>query len=149
MKRINEAYKLIGKFKDPNYTWVDNYIYELSNKMRVVIFPKKGPDAVSVKTVVKTGAFNETEALRGESHFSEHLMFDGSRSVNGQKGLRPGGFDKITAAQGASINAHTGTDRTAYFFTVTGANEETLEKLINAHATMVKYPALPKGQYKK
>lgn len=137
------AYKLIKKFKDPNYSWINDYVYELSNKMKVIIVPKKGPDAISVKTIVKTGAYNETENLRGESHFTEHLMFDGS------KGLKPGEFDTITSSKGAYINAYTDTNATQYIFDVTNPSSKDLADLIKIHATMIKYPSLPEEQFEK
>lgn len=137
------AYKLIKKFKDPNYSWMNDYVYELSNKMKVIIVPKKGPDAISVNTIVKTGAYNETENLRGESHFTEHLMFDGST------GLKPGEFDTIADSKGAYTNAYTDTNATQYIFDVTNPSNKDLADLIKVHATMIKYPSLPKEQFEK
>lgn len=144
-----EGHKLVKLFKDPNYAGLMNYVYKLTNGQTVVVVPKKGPGAITVNTVVKTGALNEIERLRGVSHFMEHLAFDGSKKGAFKKGLKPGGFDKVASSIGADINAHTSTELTAYFFSVAGAKRSEMAKLMQAHATMVKYPALPKGQYKK
>lgn len=144
-----KGHSLIKSFKDPSYAGLINYVYKLTNGQTVVVVPKKGPGVLSVKTVVKTGALNEIERLRGISHFMEHLAFDGSKKGVLKKGLKPGGFNKIASSMGAGINAHTSTDLTAYFFSIAGAKKKELDKLMQAHATMIKYPALPKCQYKK
>lgn len=138
-----EGHKLLEVFDVPHYQSLKGYIYELTNKQKVIIIPKKGAGATSVNTVVKTGALNEEDKFRGISHFMEHLAFDGS------KGLKAGGFDKIADSKGANINAHTGTELTAYFFQVNGAKTKDYEELIAAHAKMIKYPKVGEAQFKK
>jgi len=138
-----EGHKLINIFDVPHYAGLKGFVYELTNKQKVVIIPKKGPGATSVNTVVRTGSLNETDDVRGISHFMEHLAFDGS------KGLRAGGFDKIATSKGADINAHTGSELTAYFFQVNGAKQKDYEELVAAHSTMVKYPRPSKSQFTK
>lgn len=137
------AYRLVGTFKDPNYSWLTNFIYELSNKQRVIIVPKKGPGALSVKTVVRTGSLNERDEQRGISHFLEHCVF------NGSKGLKPGAFDKLMESKGAQIDAHTGTDITGYSFDITEPKAKELSQLVSAHAQLVKYPELHRFEKEK
>ena len=142
-----EGHKLLEIFDVPHYEGLKGFIYELTNKQKVIIIPKKGPGATSVNTVVKTGALNEQDKFRGMSHFLEHLAFDGSKGPKTK--LIAGGFDKIADSKGANINAHTGTGITAYFFQVNGAKAKDYDELIGAHATMVKYPKTSKAQFSK
>lgn len=144
-----EGHFLIKTFCDPNYKNLKVFVYELTNGQKVVIVPKKGPGSVTVNTVVKTGALNEIDRLRGISHFMEHLAFDGSAKGAFKKGLRPGEFIKIMEVKGADINAHTNTDKTAFFFNIAKASDKDFSDALKAHATMVKYPAMPTQQYKK
>jgi zinc protease len=142
-----KGHKLLEVFDVPHYEGLKGFIYELTNKQKVIIIPKKGPGATSVNTVVKTGALNEQDKFRGMSHFMEHLAFDGSKGPDSK--LKPGGFDKVAGSKGASINAHTSTNLTAYFFQVNGAKAKDYEDLIAAHSTMIKYPMPTSAQYKK
>lgn len=137
------AYRLVGTFKDPNYSWLTNFIYELSNKQRVIIVPKKGPGAVTVKTVVRTGAFNESDEQRGISHFLEHCVFNGSR------GLKSGAYDKLMESKGAQIDAHTSTEITGFSFDITEPKAKELSQLVSAHAKLVKYPELHQFEKEK
>jgi len=138
------AYKLIGKFKDPNYTWVDNFVYELSNKMKVIIVPKTGPDSISVNNNLMTGVINETDGLRGGKHCLEHLTV-----IDGSKDFKPGVMTKITESMGAQIGAHTGYDRTAYFFKVTNPSKEDFDTLIKLQANSIIYPKPSKKSFEK
>lgn len=137
------AYELIKTFKDPHYTWMDNFVYELSNKLKVVIIPKKGPDAVTFKTVVKTGALNEQDNVRGISHLLEHLLFTGS------KGLKHLEFNQSCASKGGASGAQTSTLHTAYYFKVTNAKNNDMSELIKKHSDLIKYPILSKTQFDK
>lgn len=144
-----EGHTLVKTFSDPNYKNLKVLVYKLTNGQKVIVIPKKGPGSVTVNTVVKTGALNEVDRLRGVSHFMEHLAFDGSKKGAFEKGLKPGGFDKIMESKGADVNAHTGTQHTAYFFNIAKASDKDFSEALKAHATMIKYPSLPAQQYKK
>lgn len=141
-----EAYKLIGKFKDPNYTWIDNFVYELSNKLKVIIVPKPGKDAISIKGVIKVGAMNEQDKLRGISHFHEHLAFDG---YDAPGGLKPGEFDKIAESKGADSNAFTSYEKTSYIINASDLKDKDINELIKIQSQMIKNMKTPKEPYVK
>ena len=108
------------------------HCYKLANGQKVVIVPKEG--ATVVKTYVKTGSMNETDNIRGISHFIEHNFF------NGSEGLEGGEFFKKVDAMGAYTNAATGFAETNYFIKSNLLNDTDLEEQIKIHASMMQYP---------
>lgn len=148
--KINfKGHKLVKVFNDPNFKDLKVFVYELTNGQRVVIVPKKGPDAISVKTVVKTGSLNEPDRLRGISHFLEHLVFDGSKKGGFDKGLKPNEFKSFMEERGVGVEAYTGSDKTYYPFSTIGVSPKVFFQMLKAHAALIKYPSLPPSQYKK
>lgn len=138
------SYKLIKEFPDPNYTWIKNELYELSNKMKILFVPKTGPDSISVNNTILTGAINEVDGLRGGSHFLEHLTV-----LDGSKDFKPGQLSKIMEDKGALLNAYTKFDMTAYFFNIANPSKKDLETLIKLQANSIIYPKPPNKSYEK
>lgn len=138
-----KSHRLLEVFTVPDYDTLKGFSYVLGNGQKVVIIPKpKAP--ISLSTVVKTGAFNEVDnKKRGISHLLEHMMFDGS------KGLKPGEFDKIIESLGGEFNAGTNYHFTKYYFQVAGAKWEEFADSLKAYANLLKYPRLPRSQFKK
>lgn len=137
-----EGYKLLRTFIDPNHG-VRSFIYELDNKHRVIIIPKRSLKTVTVDTVVKTGAFNDPPNKRGMSHLIEHVLFYGS------KGMRPGQYDQIMEENGAMITASTSTDATSFAFSIANPSKAKLRTLIKALAALVQHPTMPPGKFKR
>lgn len=106
--------------------------YKLANGQRVVIVPKEGETVL--KTYVNTGSMNETDNIRGISHYIEHNLF------NGSDGLEAGEFFKTTDKMGAETNASTGLAETNYFISSHLLNDGDLEKKIKIHASMLESP---------
>ena len=81
---------------------------KLDNGLKVLLLPRHGIPSVAFYTFFRVGSRNERVGITGVSHFIEHMMFNGSKSVP------PGEFDRIMEGLGGSNNAYTGNDMTAY-----------------------------------
>ncbi len=84
----------------------------LDNGLRVVVAPDHLVPAVAVELWYDVGSRHEVPGRTGFAHLFEHLMFQGSRNVDGA-----GHFAEIQAVGGA-LNGTTSFDRTNYFETV-------------------------------
>ncbi len=71
--------------------------FVLDNGMKFLLLPRKSqPNAVSAGWVAKVGSVNERPGITGLSHFFEHMMFKGTRTI----GTRDPGKDaELNAAQ--------------------------------------------------
>ena len=89
------------------------YVQEdLPNGLRLITIPTDFPNIVSLYIVVGTGARNEVEAGKsGFAHLFEHLMFRGTAEYPPDK------YTAILKTAGASSNAFTSSDLTAYHTT--------------------------------
>lgn len=106
--------------------------YKLSNGQKVVVIPKDGETVL--KTYVNTGSMNETDNIRGISHYIEHNLF------NGSDGLEAGEFFRTTDKMGADTNASTGMAETNYYIASHLLNDDDLEKKVKIHASMLESP---------
>ncbi len=91
--------------------WAVDAVHEftLDNGMRILVKEDhRAPVAVS-QVWYRVGASYEREGKTGLAHLLEHMMFKGTEKHG------PGEFSKIMAAHGASENAFTSGDYTAYF----------------------------------
>lgn len=84
----------------------------LDNGLRVVVAPDHLVPSVAVELWYDVGSRHESPGRTGFAHLFEHLMFQGSRNVQGA-----GHFAEIQAVGGA-LNGTTSFDRTNYFETV-------------------------------
>ncbi len=86
--------------------------FTLDNGLKLIVKEDhRAPVAVS-QVWYKVGASYEQEGKTGLSHMLEHMMFKGTeKHILGE-------FNRIMAVNGASQNAFTGTDYTAYFQTL-------------------------------
>ncbi len=109
------------------------HCYKLENGQQVVIVPKANSPTL-VKTYVNTGSLNESDNVRGISHYIEHNLF------NGSEGLEAGEFFATTDKMGASTNATTNFAETDYFIQSNLLNDGDLEKKIKIHASMLETP---------
>ncbi len=136
---IPVSYTLLGVQKTPYGD--DIYLYKLHNGQKVAIMPKEG--STIVKTFVNSGSMNETDPIRGISHFIEHNLF------NGSKNLAPGQFFKEVAKMGSSTNASTDYALTDYYIESALMSEPDLKKTIEMHADMVSRPLFPADMIEK
>lgn len=94
----------------------------LPNGLKVILIPMESPGLVSYYSIVRTGSRDEVEPGKsGFAHFFEHMMFRGTRKYPGP--VR----DSIITSLGASGNAYTSDDITAYYYNFA---KEDLEKII-------------------
>ena len=80
--------------------------YKLANGYKVNIIPIEGSPSV-VKTYVNVGSMNETQDIKGISHFLEHMAFNGTNGENGHIKLNTGDSFKKIEAIGGWANAST------------------------------------------
>ena len=94
----------------------------LPNGLTVILIPMESPGIVAYYSVVRTGSRDEVEPGKsGFAHFFEHMMFRGTKKYPGPV------YDSIMTSLGASHNAYTTDDLTAYHIVFA---KEDLEKVI-------------------
>ncbi len=86
--------------------------FTLDNGLKLIVKEDHRAPVVVSQVWYKVGASYEQEGKTGLSHMLEHMMFKGTKKHP------PGEFSRIMAVNGASENAFTGTDYTAYFQTI-------------------------------
>lgn len=132
-------YSFLGMEKTPYGD--DIYLYMLQNGQKVAIMPKQG--STIVKTFVNSGSMNETDRIRGISHFIEHNLFNGSEN------LAPGQFFNEVSKMGSSTNASTDYALTDYYIESALMSDKDLEKTISMHADMITRPLFPVDMIEK
>ena len=144
MSQINTnmpiGYTKLGEIPIPGLTEKAS-VFKLANGQKVVILPKKGP--TQIKTTFNVGSLNETEDIRGMSHYIEHNLF------NGSKGLEPKEYDKKVSNMGGYTNASTSFNTTDYYMTIQLLDDSFLEEGIKLNAAQVQYPTFPPAQLEK
>ena len=134
------SYTKIGEIPVPGVKEPASF-FKLANGQKVVILPKKGP--TYVKTTYNVGSLNETENIRGMSHYIEHNLF------NGSKNLAPKEYDKRVADLGGITNASTGFSATDYFLGIQLLKDNSLEEAIRINALQTQFPTFPPEQLEK
>lgn len=86
--------------------------YTLPNGMRVILDEDKAAPVVAVNVWYKVGSKDDPPGRAGFAHLFEHLMFQGTHSIEGDV------FAPMQAAGATKINASTNLDRTEYHETV-------------------------------
>jgi len=90
----------------------DVHEFTLDNGLKLIVKQDHRAPVVVSQVWYKVGASYEQAGKTGLSHMLEHMMFKGTKKYP------PGKFSRIMAANGASENAFTGSDYTAYFQTL-------------------------------
>ena len=134
------AYKKIGEVSVPGLKEKAT-IFKLANGQKVIIQPKDGP--TFIKTTYNVGSLNETEDIRGMSHYIEHNLF------NGSKDLAPKEYDKKVSELGGSTNASTSFAQTDYYLSLQLLDENSLEEGIKLNALQTQFPTFPSDQLEK
>lgn len=86
--------------------------FRLNNGLKLIIKEDHRAPVVVSQVWYKVGSSYETEGRTGLSHMLEHMMFKGTQKYGSNE------FSQIMAANGASENAFTSTDYTAFFQTI-------------------------------
>jgi zinc protease len=99
--------------------------YRLANGLRVLLFPDRSKDRVTVNITYLVGSRHESYGETGMAHLLEHMLFKGTpKHANIWKELRD---------RGANANATTYYDRTNYYATLS-ASDENLEWVLELEA---------------
>jgi zinc protease len=83
--------------------------FRLKNGLRVVLMPDSSAPTVAIAVVYDVGFRSEPEGMTGFAHLFEHLMFEGSVT------LEKGQHDKLVTGNGGVMNGSTRADYTNYF----------------------------------
>ncbi len=115
--------------------------YTLQNGIDALLIPRPESLATTVMATVKVGSKYETKDTSGLSHFLEHMTFKGTKQ-------RPKAADiaETLDALGASYNAFTGQEQTAYFAKV---RNESFNKALDIIADLYLNPTVPVKELEK
>src|SRR3954453_1340585 len=83
--------------------------FRLENDLRVVLMPDPSAPTVAIAVVYDVGFRSEPEGMTGFAHLFEHLMFEGSVT------LQKGQHDKLVTGNGGVMNGSTRADYTNYY----------------------------------
>jgi predicted Zn-dependent peptidase len=114
------------------------HTYTLKNGLQIVGQPMSDFESVAVSFYVRTGSRDEYDpAIAGVSHFLEHMVFKGTRTLDWQEITLA--FNKI----GAEINAFTSHEATVFYARVLG---EYLDRAVELLSDMI-YPRLDESDF--
>ena len=114
------------------------HTYTLKNGLQIVGQPMSDFESVAVSFYVRTGSRDEYDpAIAGVSHFLEHMVFKGTRTLDWQEITLA--FNKI----GAEVNAFTSHEATAFYARVLG---EYLDRAVELLSDMI-YPRLEESDF--
>lgn len=122
--------------------------FKLANGHRVTIVPMEGSPA-TVKNYVNVGSMNETDDIKGISHFLEHMAFNGTTGENGYIKLNTGDSFKKIDKLGGWTNASTNYALTDYVNSTPMLEEKDLEAQIKIIAAMTEDLALTQEMIEK
>lgn len=137
--KVPQTYRKLGETELSNGLKVHSY--KLANGYKVTVVPMEGSPA-TVKNYVNVGAFNETENIKGISHFLEHMAFNGTTGEDGYKKLNPGDSFKVIDKMGGWTNASTSYALTDYVNSTPLLEDKDLEEQIKTIAAMTENLAL-------
>jgi zinc protease len=112
----------------------------LENGLRVVTISRPEVPMVALTTIVGAGSALEEESFSGASHFLEHLLFNGTATMN-QEELYAA-VDRI----GGYNNAHTDDDHTYFVLLVPS---EHLQSALTIQSAMLFDSTIPEMNYEK
>lgn len=131
--KIPQKYTKVGTDKLSNGNIIHSY--KLANGYKVTIVPMKDSPAV-VKNYVNVGSINETDDIKGISHFLEHMAFNGTNGSEGYTKLSQGDSFKKVDNMGGWANASTNYAITDYVNSTPQLEEKDLEEQIKIIASM-------------
>src|SRR5579859_4858585 len=114
------------------------HTHTLSNGLQIVAQPMPDFESVAVSYYVRTGSRDEYDpSIAGVSHFLEHMVFKGTKTLNWQEITLE--FNKI----GAELNAFTSHESTLFYARVLG---EYLDRAVELLSDMM-YPRLLESDF--
>lgn len=131
--------KLPQKYSKIGVTELGNglkiHSYKLANGHRVTVIPMED-SPTTVKNYVNVGSMNETDDIKGISHFLEHMAFNGTNGTEGYIKLERGDSFKKIDELGGWTNASTNYSLTDYVNSTPLLNDKDLEQQIQVIAAM-------------
>lgn len=124
------------------------HTYKLANGHTVSVIPMED-SPMTVKNYVNVGSMNETDDIKGISHFLEHMAFNGTIGDNGYMKLNRGDSFKKVEELGGWTNASTSYSITDYVNSTPMLEESELEKQIKIIAAMTENLALSEKMIEK
>ena len=124
------------------------HCYKLANGHRVSIIPMK-ESPTTVKNYVNVGSLNETDDIKGISHFLEHMAFNGTLGSDGFIKLNQGDSFKKIEDLGGWINASTDFALTDYVNSTPLLEDKDLEEQIKILGSMTYDLALTEEMIEK
>ena len=143
---VPQKYSKLGVTKLNNGLEIHSYMLE--NGHRITIVPMEGSPA-TVKNYVNVGSMNETDDIKGISHFLEHMAFNGTTGENGYKKLVWGDCFKLTNNMGGWTNASTNYAITDYVNSSQLLDDNDINEQIRILAAMTEDLALPEDMIEK
>lgn len=114
------------------------HTHTLSNGLQIVGQPMPDFESVAVSYYVRTGSRDERDpAIAGVSHFLEHMVFKGTKTLDWQEITLE--FNKI----GAELNAFTSHESTVFYARIVG---EYLDRALTLLSDMM-YPRLAESDF--
>ena len=112
----------------------------LPNGLKVLMIPMPAEGLVTYWSIVRTGSRDEVEpGVTGFAHFFEHMMFRGTEKYPAHE------YNALVSAMGASENAFTSDDLTAYHVSLT---REDLPKIIELESDRFKHLSYAEPEFK-
>ena len=98
----------------------------LSNGLKYSILENRLPEKkAELRLAILTGSLNERDDQKGLAHFTEHMLFNGTKNFPGNKVID---FLELLGMKfGPEINAYTSTEETVYMLTVPTDRETILD----------------------
>ncbi len=115
-------------------------VFSFENGLRTIFEKRKNTGVVAAQIWVKVGSKSEDKKISGITHFIEHLIFKGTKKLEGNA------FATRIESLGGTVNAFTSYDNTVYHIIIPKkAFEDGLDLLIES----VKNPAFPEDEIEK
>ena len=109
MKKILATAFLALTFYASNAQEINFVEYDLDNGLHVILHQDNRAPVITTAVSYHVGSKDEEEGRSGFAHFFEHLLFEGTKNIEG------GQWFKIVEANGGSNNAYTSDDQTYYY----------------------------------
>lgn len=144
--------KIPQKYSKLGITELENglklHSYKLANGHKVTIIPMESSPTI-VKNYVNVGSMNETDDIKGISHFLEHMAFNGTNGTEGYLKLNRGDSFRKVDEMGGWTNAGTSYAFTEYINSTPQLNDNDLENQIRIIASMTEDLALSSDMVEK
>lgn len=117
-------------------------IFKLKNGLKIIELKRKS-DIATIQVTVNVGSNNETDKIRGISHFIEHMVFEGTKKRTSDE------IANTIESLGGEISAYTTNETTCFFVKITKKHfDKALEILSDILISPIFDPKLMKKESK-